>query len=208
MKAIPKHLNTDTKLETFLLLEGIKAHGGDPGPSDGDRGPKTKRGLLQVWKKHMGSSRSVHESAGKIPAYFKLAVTYDGLAEVPGSRSNKTILGWIREYFSWAKDDGELAWCAIFVNVMLKRCGLKGTGKANARSFLNWGVSKKRSPRKGDVVVFWRGSPSSWKGHVAFYASGYGTGRIKVFGGNQRDKACFSSYPESRVLDYRRGSSS
>lgn len=206
MKPIPESIDTFKELETFLLQEGIKAYGGDPGVSDGDHGPKTRRGLHQVWVTHVRRHKSVLKASEQIPDYAKLAVTYDGLAEVPGTRSNSTILGWIRQFFPWAKDDGQLAWCAIFINVMLERCGIKGTGKANARSFLYWGQSKKRSPRKGDIVVFWRVSPKSWKGHVAIYWSGHGTGTIKVFGGNQRNKACFTNYPEQRVLDYRRAS--
>jgi len=204
MKTIPSHIDTRKELETFLLQEGIKAFGGDPGESDGARGPRTERGLTQVWKKLLDNYGRTRQRAKSVPEYAKLAVSYDGLAEVPGKKSNPTILLWIRKFFSWAKDDGELAWCAIFINTMLARCGIKGTGKANARSFLKWGHSVKSAPRKGDIVVFWRSSPKSWKGHVAIYWSGFGTGKIKVFGGNQRNKACFADYPESRVLDYRR----
>ena len=93
------------------------------------------------------------------------------------------------------------AWCAGFVNGTLKKAGIQGTGKDNARSFLAWGQPTS-NPKKGDIVVLWRGSPGSWKGHVGYY---YGTSgdNVLILGGNQNNQVSIETYPKSRVLGYR-----
>lgn len=138
----------------------------------------------------------------ELPSYAQEAFSYLGVKEVPGRRSNPTILNWIQDFFPWASDDGELAWCAIFINKMLQTAGIKGTGKANARSFLNWGYST-QTPKKGDIVVFWRGKKTSWKGHVGLYWGEAEDGYIYCLGGNQSNKVSVAKYPKYRVLGYR-----
>jgi len=53
--------------------------------------------------------------------------------------------------------------------------------------------------RGGAVTVFWRGSPDSWKGHVAFWLRREGS-RIWVLGGNQANSVSAKPYPASRLL--------
>ena len=83
----------------------------------------------------------------------------------------KTTQGFL-QYFSeighsWVKDD-ETAWCSAFANWVCKKAGAARSGKLNARSWLKVGIQT-HHPQKGDIVVFWRESPQSWKGHVAFF---------------------------------------
>lgn len=102
-------------------------------------------------------------------------------------------------------DPQTTAWCAAFVNTVLSMEGQEGTGDLSARSFLNWGKPVEK-PSDGDVVVLWRESPDSWKGHVGFYAGRTEDGDIRVVGGNQDNGVNEKVYPASRVLGYRRGS--
>lgn len=195
---IPKSVDTKKELEVYFLQYGLAKHGFDPKGLDGKRGSNTEKALEAAF---------AAVSKGKptdTPPWHELALEYVGLREVPGTKSNKTILGWIKSFFSWADDDSTVAWCAIFVNTMLAKSGKKGTGKANARSFLAWGRSV-RAPKKGDVVVFWRNNPKSWQGHVGFYAGDAGNGYIYCLGGNQNNKVSIAKYPKHRVLGYRRG---
>lgn len=98
----------------------------------------------------------------------------------------------------------QTAWCAAFVDAVLNATGSgKGTGKLNARSYLNWG-QEVSEPKVGDVVVMWRGQRSGWKGHVGFYAGTNEDGTIKVLGGNQGDSVSFDNFDPDRVLGYRR----
>lgn len=98
----------------------------------------------------------------------------------------------------------ETAWCAAFVGAMLKRCGLPHTGKLTARSYLDWGKPIDLSKAEpGDVVVLWRGSPTSWQGHVGFYDH-QADGNVYLLGGNQRDQVNVSGYDIDKVLSVRR----
>ena len=104
--------------------------------------------------------------------------------------------------FDGKKLKDETAWCSAFVNWVAKTSGYEYSGKLNARSWLNVGESMVK-PDIGDVVVFWRESPESWKGHVAFFIKET-KGYVYVLGGNQGNKVCIQAYPKNRVLDYKK----
>jgi uncharacterized protein (TIGR02594 family) len=98
------------------------------------------------------------------------------------------------------------AWCAAFVGAMLKRAGMKGTGKLTARSYLEWGTPvDRKDARPGDVVIFKRGN-SSWQGHVAFFVKDNGS-TITVLGGNQSNAVNRKAYPAAQLLGIRRAAS-
>lgn len=121
-----------------------------------------------------------------------------------GEGHNPKVLQYFKDVgHSWVKDD-ETAWCAAFVGAMLKRSGLPHTGKLNARSYLDWGnpVSMEDA-RPGDVVVFSRGNPNGWQGHVAFFDR-QTKDHIYVLGGNQRNQVNVMAYPKARLLGIRR----
>lgn len=136
-------------------------------------------------------------------AVLEAAGAYLGLEEWPGARSNPEIEALWSAAGMPVQQDG-VAWCASFVGAVLGSLGIPGTGKPNARSYLQWGreVSlQKAAP--GDVVVFWRGSPSGWQGHVAFLVRFEGD-RVLVRGGNQGNKVSDAFYPVNQILGIRR----
>ncbi|MCC1492723.1 TIGR02594 family protein [Cognatishimia sp. F0-27] len=104
--------------------------------------------------------------------------------------------------FPTMQDD--TAWCAAFVGAMLKRAGLPHTGKLTARSYLDWGRPvADEDAREGDLVIFWRGSPDGWQGHVGFFVRFEGA-HVVVVGGNQRNQVSEARYPRDQVLGFRR----
>lgn len=104
---------------------------------------------------------------------------------------------------SWVKDD-ETAWCAAFVGAMLEREGVTSTRKLNARSYLRFGKPIDLDEAKpGDIVIFSRGDPDGWQGHVAFYVS-HGNTHINVLGGNQGNQVNLRPYSRGRLLGVRR----
>jgi uncharacterized protein (TIGR02594 family) len=135
---------------------------------------------------------------------LKIATSQLGIKEVSGNEDNPTILKYSSETGIAGVTHDEVAWCSIFVNWCSKKAGLQMTGKANARSWLNMG-DKVTHPEPGDIVVFWRGSRESWKGHVGFFL-GYNENASRVFclGGNQGDSVSIQSYDVGKVLGYRR----
>lgn len=101
-------------------------------------------------------------------------------------------------------DPATTAWCAAFVDATLAQAGQKGTGKLNARSYLDWG-QEVSEPQVGDIAVFSRGDPNGWQGHVGFYQGRNPDGTINVLGGNQGDSVSVQAYSPDRLLGYRRG---
>lgn len=117
---------------------------------------------------------------------------------------NPKIVKWFADAgHSWVTDD-ETAWCAAFVGAMLKAANQPNTGKLNARSYLDLGeVIDLPQAREGDIVIFSRGDPNGWQGHVGFYVGRVGD-QIVVLGGNQGNQVNERKYPVSRLLGIRR----
>jgi uncharacterized protein (TIGR02594 family) len=135
---------------------------------------------------------------------IKTAIAELGQKEVPGADDNAAIVRYAHESgFSWINDD-ETPWCSIFVNWCAKKVNLRGTGKADARSWLFAG-QRIDSPEPGDVVVFWREKPESWKGHVGFFF-GFSKDGLRVYclGGNQGNQVSISAFPVNTILGFRR----
>jgi uncharacterized protein (TIGR02594 family) len=106
---------------------------------------------------------------------------------------------------SGGAEPDEVSWCSSFVNFCVERAGLIGTDSKAARSWLRWGAPVDRSDwREGDIIVFWRVSPDSWKGHVGFLVDWAGE-RPLILGGNQSDRLSIASpYPFTSILAVRR----
>ncbi len=135
---------------------------------------------------------------------LKVAIPEIGVKEISGSRHNSRIIDYAKEGgFDWVNDD-ETPWCSIFLNWCCKKAGLERTKKANARSWQIIGNSV-ASPEPGDIVVFWRISPISWKGHVGvFMGFSKDQNRIYCLGGNQGNQVSITAYPVNQFLDFRR----
>ena len=95
-------------------------------------------------------------------------------------------------------------WCAAFVNSIEHLCGREGTGRLNARSFLNYGEEVDIDEAvPGDICVFTRAN-SPTLGHVAYYYDSVDENTIKVLGGNQGDKVCIENHSLDNLLSVRR----
>jgi uncharacterized protein (TIGR02594 family) len=130
-----------------------------------------------------------------------MARRYIGQREIPGYRNNPLILRMWERIKSVIRDD-ETPWCAAFVGSILEMCDIESSRKAFARSYQHWGVEIVR-PIPGCIVVFWRGSPNSFSGHVGFITGVTRTGNLVVLGGNQGDQVCERFFTRDRVLSYR-----
>ena len=125
-----------------------------------------------------------------------------GVKEVPGERSNPRIV----EYFSHTRLGGSAIsdstpWCSAFANFVMDAAGYRGTHRANARSWLEWG-EQLNEPRLGCICVLWRESPQSAAGHVGFLTMAL-PHRLVLLGGNQSDGVSIREYGTSRLLGYR-----
>jgi uncharacterized protein (TIGR02594 family) len=135
---------------------------------------------------------------------LKMALLEYGVKEIAGANHNPTIVKYSKDIGFGGVIDDETAWCSIFVNWCAMKVGLERSKKLNARSWLTIG-EKAKKPQPGDVVVFWRTSPESWKGHVALFIN-YSEDKkfIYCLGGNQQNQVKISAYDANRLLTFRR----
>lgn len=134
---------------------------------------------------------------------IETALSQYGVKEAVGPKDHPQILNYFTALgFKEGQLHDETAWCSAFANWVAKTAGYEYSGKLTARSWLTVGQSTAQ-PEVGDVVVLWRESKSSWKGHVGFFIKA--TKRyVYLLGGNQSNKVCIKAYPKNRVLDYKK----
>ena len=130
------------------------------------------------------------------------AIKYYGIEEIPGTKHNKTIVGFFKSMGHKNIRTDEDAWCSVFLAACAKNAGLVYSSEALARSWLDVGMVV-QDPRPGDIVIFWRESKSSYMGHVAIWLGETSEGVI-CLGGNQDDKVCIKALENDKVLGYRR----
>ncbi len=151
------------------------------------------------------SENTSPDATGKVEEknLLKIASSQIGVKEIKGSEHNPFIEEYARRV-GITVDGDETPWCSTFVNWCAAEAGLQTTNKANARSWLYVGRPVE-DPRPGDIVIFWRESPDSWKGHVGIFW-GYSKDGRKVFvlGGNQGDKVSVAAYDAKKILGFRR----
>jgi uncharacterized protein (TIGR02594 family) len=132
------------------------------------------------------------------PPWLAVALQEYGVHETRGGETPR-IMAYHRAAAD-GQDEDEDAWCSAFLCWTMEQCGTPHTHSGAARSWLTWGVES--PPRFGAVVVFWRGSPDGWQGHVGILVASRG-GDLYVLAGNQGNAVSISPMPRSRVLGYR-----
>lgn len=144
---------------------------------------------------------------------FEIAKSMDGkFPEGPGIENNPDIVEMFKKVTGQSHPDS-VSWCAAAVGSILIDAGFISTGSLVARSYLDYGVAVDlKNAIPGDIVVFWRESRSSWKGHVGIFShvksNCIGNDQIYVYGGNQDNSFCLKGYSEARLLSIRRPTTS
>lgn len=103
-------------------------------------------------------------------------------------------------------DPVRIAWCAAFVNSILKRNGYENSQSLTAISYVNYGKITHR-PEPGDIVVFKRLGRGQVTGHVGFYVDTIEQDGVKYvlsLGGNQDHAVTINAYPLSKVVGFRK----
>lgn len=125
-----------------------------------------------------------------------------GMKEMAGAQSNPDILAFFKELgYDWVTDDSSTAWCSAALSYYAKKCGYEYNKTLAARDWLKMPIMVLK-PQLGDIVVFWRESPQSWKGHVGLYIT-QNASVVYCLGGNQNNTLSISAYPREQVLGYR-----
>lgn len=127
-----------------------------------------------------------------------------GVTEAPGLPDNPTIIQWAKtaKLYSIYKKDS-IAWCGLWLAYIALQSGWDiPASPLSAQSWRKFGAPAKTA-MLGDVLVFWRESPKSWKGHVGLYV-GEDKTHYHVLGGNQKDSVSFARIEKTRLLEARR----
>lgn len=127
-----------------------------------------------------------------------------GIKEISGPNANEQILKYAKDCGFKDYTSDETAWCSLFVNWVAHKAGMKRSKNLAARSWLLEGINTS-NPEPGDIVVFWRESIESWKGHVGIYIGFSKDGsRIYSLGGNQGNQVSITAYSVNNLLGFRR----
>lgn len=138
------------------------------------------------------------------PRILHEALKTFGTVEQPGAGNNPSIM-------AWAKATGQdriyrndaTAWCGLWAAYVVLQAGWDlPINPLAARNWLKWGVPQKTAGL-GDLLVFWRGSPKGYQGHVGMYVGEDGDA-FYVIGGNQGDAVSIKRIAKSRLLGIRR----
>lgn len=175
--------NTIAAVRAFQKKQGLKV--------DGVVGPKTLAALFAE------IAPAARPAAVLLP-WFEEAKHLMGTKEVLGAANNPAIMDWAKNLeLHYAGDD--VPWCGLFVahcvGSTLQDEPLPGN-PLGARQWECFGT--KTTPRLGAIMVFWRESLASGKGHVGFYA-GEDDSAYQILGGNQSDKVCLTWLAKDRL---------
>lgn len=158
---------------------------------DGVVGPRTTQALF-------AGGGAAPPTAGPMLPWFEEARNLAGTKEVLGPRNNPVVMDWATSLdINYAGD--EVPWCGLFVahcvGSTLQQEVLPGN-PLGARQWEKFGDAS--TPRLGAVMVFWRESLASGKGHVGFYV-GEDASAYQILGGNQSDKVCLMWLAKDRL---------
>jgi uncharacterized protein (TIGR02594 family) len=178
---------------------------------DGIVGPATAAALAGQ-AGGAGSSSGGQASAGSAGqgsqpgtplVWFEEALRLVGTKEKPGAGSNPELIHWAQQCnIDYQSDD--IPWCGLFVAHCIASTlpdEHLPTSPLLARSWRRFGDPLK-TPVKGAVLIFWRGSPNASTGHVGFYR-GEDKDAYHVLGGNQSDSVSTCRIAKSRLLEAR-----
>ncbi len=205
------HNDTIKKIQQALLAKGFAV-----GEVDGVWGRRTiaavrafqeKAGLKVDGIVGPGTSAALFAEMAETPSGVLLpwlaeAENLLDTREMPGSGSNPVILDWADNLdIHYGSDD--VPWCGLFVAHCIGATMQDEVLPSNPLGARQWErFGDPTEPRMGAVMVFWRTSPDSDKGHVGFYA-GEDDGAYRILGGNQGDKVCVTWIAKNRLLKAR-----
>lgn len=166
---------------------------------DGLVGPQTSKLLFG---KTAPPAASAMQNSGSVLVWFEEAKSLLGTKEAKGNPNNPVILDWA-ENLDIGYPGDEVPWCGLFVAHCI---GSTLPGEAlpgnplGARQWATFGEAT--TPKLGAVMVFWRESKRSFKGHVGFY-NGEDNGAYQILGGNQSDQVSLAWVGKDRLLEAR-----
>ena len=163
--------------------------------ADGVVGPRTLARLF--------ANQPAQAASAPPPVWYAEALRLLGVREVTGRGNNPVIMDWADDLdIHYAGDD--VPWCGLFVAHCVGSTLPDEPLPANPLGARQWqSFGERCDPALGAILVFWRESRASFKGHVGFY-HGEDGGALQVLGGNQGDSVSVTRIARDRLLDVRK----
>jgi uncharacterized protein (TIGR02594 family) len=203
--------STVMKIQKALLEKGFL-----PGIIDGIWGRRTiaavkafqsANGLVADGIVGVRTSRKLFGDEAALPPgavlpWMAEAENLMGTREVAGTGSNRVILDWADNLdLHYPGDD--VPWCGLFVGHCVASSLPEEVLPPNPLGARQWGAfGEPTQPRRGAVLVFWRESKNSGKGHVGFYTAESATA-YRILGGNQSNQVSLAWIGKDRFLKAR-----
>lgn len=146
--------------------------------------------------------KAPHLKTWPLSPWLAAALDEVGQKEVAGKGSNPRILEYRRMAgIALGGDDSVVPWCAIFVNAMLAKAGVKTSGNAMARSFAaSPHFERLKAPIVGCITVI-SSSRGPASGHVFFYVGENGI-LFQALGGNQNDQVNVAMFQKAKLVGH------
>lgn len=186
--------------EVITALERFQ--GGWGLPVTGRADAETVLALRGVTSKSPGSKLVTYDKipVPAEPVWMREARRFIGITEIPGEKSNKTIMGWATKLggwiASWYQND-DTPWCGLFIGNVIATTLPKEPLPANPLGALNWkkfGAAGRIA--RGAILVFER----KGGGHVGIYV-GEDRTHYHVLGGNQDNAVSIARVEKKRLVD-------
>lgn len=132
--------------------------------------------------------------------WFEEAKRLVGTKEFVGAGSNPIIMEW-SDSLDIRYNGDDVPWCGLFVAHCIGASLPEEVLPGNPLGARQWEKFGKRiTPSLGAIMVFWRESMQSGKGHVGFYM-GEDQDAYQILGGNQSDAVCLTWVNKNRFLN-------
>ncbi len=184
---------TIAAIKKFQQAEGLEV--------DGLVGPLTlaklrkKAGLKSGTTASQLSPPANRDAGYDVAPWMDFAKAMNGWHERRNYGKVKRFLSTVASWF----DPIKYPWCGMWMAAVISHClpdEVLPTNPAGSINWKDWGLSCK--PQYGAILVFWRGSPNGWKGHIAFYVGEDAT-CYHVLGANQRDQVSVTRIKKNRL---------
>jgi uncharacterized protein (TIGR02594 family) len=190
--------------KALAALGYVGADGKPPAP-DGIMGPNTRRavinyqsdlGLPTTGQIDAATAARLGIAAPVAPPWYVALEAKLGMHE---RRDNKRLRAWLASDGGTVGDPADVPWCGDAVATALREALPKEIMPFNPYAAIGWNMwGQYVKPQLGSVLVFWRGSPEGWQGHVGFYA-GESAANYYVLGGNQSNSVSIAPISKNRL---------
>jgi uncharacterized protein (TIGR02594 family) len=203
------------------IQQALAAAGFDPGPIDGIRGRRTIQAIKEFQEANglkadgivgpqttakLFPGGALEDDQFAIPSnlpWLQEAYNLIGTREQPGVGSNEAIIGWARNLELTSYDDDDIPWCGLFVAHCIGSQLPEEPLPGNPLGAREWAkLGNPTEPCLGAIMVFWRGSPDGWQGHVGFYWA-EDDEAYQLLGGNQSNEVSITRMSKDRLLQSR-----